>query len=130
LSILVELPNSRVEWISEGKIILKTINGFCTGTELEILFNTGFDKMREEQGLKWLSDNRKLRPYTEHDVQWINENWLPRMLNIGWKYWGHVEPVSAMGSINMRKFDFYRNLGLEVEVFKSVDNGFSWLRTV
>jgi len=130
MAILIELPNSKVEWIPSGKILLKTINGLCTGPELEILFNTGFEKVRDEKGVKWLSDNRKMRPYSQNDVQWINENWLPRMLNIGWKYWGLVEPVTALGNLNMKNFDFYKDKGLFVELFKSKNEGFEWLRTV
>ncbi len=130
MAILIELPNSKVEWIPSGKILLKTIYGLCTGPELEILFNTGFEKVRDEKGVKWLSDNRKMRPYSQNDVQWINENWLPRMLNVGWKYWGLVEPVTALGYLNMKNFDFYKDKGLFVDLFKSKNEGFEWLRTV
>jgi hypothetical protein len=52
------------------------------------------------------------------------------MLAIGWRYWAHVEPVTALGSRSMRNFGFYDNLGLEIQVFKSIDDALEWLRKV
>ena len=130
MSVLLKLPHSNLQWIREGKILLKTIEGICSGPELQILFNAGYEKVMKEEGVKWLSDNRRVRPYADEDVQWINENWLPRMLKIGWKYWGHVEPVTALGSINMKNFDFYKDRGLIVETFKSLEDGIAWLQSV
>ena len=102
-----------------------------TGKEKEDLFLGGYEKMKKEGGCKWLSDNRKLRPWTTEDVQWINGVWLPKMLAAGWKYWAVVEPETALGNLSMRNFlGFYAEKGLEVQIFHSVEAAKEWMRSV
>ncbi len=128
--ILHESKNAKVEWLEKEKVILKTFQGFIQGEELQSAFNAGLEKLKQEHGYKWLSDNRGLPVYKAEDVKWINEDWFPRSLKSGWKYWGLIEPKTAIGAIVMKQFTFYIEKGITMEVFHSIEDGLSWLSKV
>ncbi|MCB1192113.1 MAG: hypothetical protein H7A23_12315 [Leptospiraceae bacterium] len=62
-------------------------------------------------------------------MTWINEDWFPRTLKAGWKYWALVEPESAVGAMVMKQFSFYTERGIELQVFKSIEDGLAWLKS-
>ncbi|MCB2213088.1 hypothetical protein KQI52_13320 [bacterium] len=129
--LLHESAHTRIEWLEDDKILLKQFNGYVGGREMREAFNAGYEAMRTHNGCKWLSDNRYLKPYQQADVDWINTDWFPRMMDIGWKYWGIVEPVSIMGNLSMRSFiNLYRDQGLVLNVFDSIKEGRAWLNSM
>ena len=128
--ILHESKNARVEWFEQEKVILKRFSGFITGDEMRVAFDAGYKQLQKANGEKWLSDNRDLPVYKQEDVDWINEDWFPRMLEAGWRYWALVEPKSHVGTMTMKKFRFYVDEGIILKVFATVEEAFSWLATV
>lgn len=125
--ILYESKSGKVEWLEKEKIVVKTFSGYITGDELRDAFKSGYHKMKETGGVKWLSDNRGLPTYRIEDVDWINNEWFPRMLKIGWKYWALIEPESNVGLLVMKKFKFFTDQGIQLNVFNSVKDGVRWL---
>ena len=111
--ILYESNNSKVEWLEHEKIVVKTFYDFIYGEEMRGAFEAGFNALVTYHGIKWLSDNLGLKPYRNQDVTWINEDWFPRMLKAGWKYWAAVEPENILGKWSMKNFmDFYQQQGI------------------
>lgn len=127
--ILHKSPNAEVKWLEREKIVLKRFTGFIHGDELRSAFNSGYEQLKQENGNKWLSDNRGLPVYKQEDIEWINEDWFLRMLKAGWKYWALVEPESAIGLMVMKKFAFYTDQGIILQVFKNTEEGFAWLNS-
>jgi len=128
---LYDSPTCSVEWLEEGKILLKTMKGFVFGDETRKLFNAGYEKVLKEGGSKWLSDNRNLKPWKQEDVAFINEDWLPRMLKAGWKYWAIIEPEDTMGNLSMKNFiDLYQEQGLELKFFHNLEDAKAWLESL
>lgn len=128
--VLHESPNAKVEWLEAEKVILKKFTGFIHDQELRSAFNAGYEKLQQEHGTKWLSDNRGLPVYKHEDTEWINNDWFPRMLKAGWKYWALVEPESAIGAMTMKNFKFYVERGIVLQTFKSVEEALQWLASV
>jgi hypothetical protein len=127
--ILHKSSNAQVEWFEKEKVVLKRFTGFIHGDELHSAFNSGYEQLKKENGNKWLSDNRGLPVYKQEDIDWINNDWFLRMLNAGWKYWALVEPESAIGLMVMKKFVFYTDQGIILQVFKNTEEGFAWLNS-
>ena len=73
--ILYESKNGKVEWLEIDKTVVKTFSGFITGDDMKNAFESGYKKMKETGGTKWLSDNRGLPTYKSEDVDWINNQW-------------------------------------------------------
>lgn len=126
--ILYESKNGKVEWLENDKIIIKTFSGYITGDDMKNAFNAGLEKMKASGGIKWLSDNRGLPTYKSEDIEWINNDWFPKMLKIGWKYWALVEPKSSVGQLVMDKFKFYTEHGIILQVFHTVEDALVWLK--
>ena len=94
------------------------------------LLSTGADYMEKYRGGKWLSDDRDMVAVREEDSQWADENWLPRVLKAGWKYWAIVLPKSSIGTLQVKRFvKQHRDLGIEVEVFETLESALSWLES-
>ena len=127
--ILHESKNAKVEWIESDRIILKAFKSFIQGDELKSAFNAGYEKLKNEKGTKWLSDNRGIPVYKAEDVKWINEDWFPRILKAGWKYWALVEPETAVGAMVMKQFTFYIEKGITLQVFHSIEKAQAWLKS-
>ncbi len=127
--ILHKSPNAHVEWFEKEQVVLKKFTGFIHGDELHSAFNAGYEQLKKANGNKWLSDNRGLPVYKQEDIEWINHKWFPKMLNIGWKYWALVEPESAIGLMVMKKFAFYTDQGIILQVFKNTEESFAWLNS-
>lgn len=128
---VISLKNCKADWEPNGKVLVKTMLGFTTGKEKEDLFLTGYEKVKKENGKKWLSDNRKLKPWSQDDIKWINEVWFVKMMSAGWKYWAIVEPESIVGNMSMKNFiEFYKEKGLEVKIFNTLETALEWLRSV
>lgn len=126
--ILHESKNAKVEWLENEKVVLKAFKGYIQGEELHAAFNAGYEKLKKENGTKWLSDNRGVPVYKAEDVKWINEDWFPRILGAGWKYWGLIEPETAIGAMVMKQFTFYIEKGIDLQVFHTIEDGLAWLK--
>ncbi len=128
--ILYKAKCGKVEWLEKEQIVFKTFHSYIHGEELRAAFNAGYEKLKKSKAKKWLSDNRGVPVYKPEDVEWINMNWLPRMLKAGWEYWALVEPQSNVGQLTMDKFRFYASMGIELQVFRTVEQALAWLGIV
>lgn len=77
---------------------------------------------------KWLSDDRKNGPVPIELLEWGNQEWNPRLLANGWKYWANVVPESlhAAGSL-IPIIDAFYERGLRMMVFTQVEDALAWL---
>ena len=132
LAVVVHQSNkATIEWIESGKIVRKTFNGFIYGEEMKNAFNAGLATLEQQQGHKWLSDNRFVKVYKQEDSDWINEVWFPAVLKAGWKYWAVLEPEDYYGQLSMKKFtQTFAKQGLTLEVFTRMEDAIEWLQGV
>ena len=79
---------------------------------------------------KWLSDDRGNTVLRDFDEQWAQEEWLPRVLRGGFKYWAIVLPTAAIGKLNMRRLaaDHARR-GIISCVESTPERAFDWLQS-
>ncbi len=105
--------------------IYKTpIGGDCLKEEL----NTGIDLLRKHGASKWLSDNRAIDSHTPEETDWINNDWLPRAIENGWKYWALVVPDNTYARYNMFEFtQAFHKMGVRAMVFVDPDTAMDWL---
>ncbi len=129
--LLYQTKNGQVEWLETEKVVFKTFSGFIYGEEMQNAFNKGLEALKANNGCKWLSDNRGLKPYRQEDVKWINDVWLPQILKAGWRYWAVLEPENILGQLSMKNFlDLYQQMGITLRVFHTKEEGLAWLNSV
>jgi len=129
--ILYESKMAKVEWLEKQKIVTKAFLGFIYGEDMQKAFDAGAEALKKNKGTKWLSDNSKLQPYRQEDMKWINEDWFPRVLASGWKYWAVIEPENILGQLSMKTFiEAYQKNGITLKIFRTVAEALAWLESV
>lgn len=100
------------------------------GEDFRNVLNMGIDALAEHHASKWLSDDRENSALSNEDTKWSKEDWFPRAVEAGWKYWALVVPQSILARINMKEFvDSYLDQGLRITVFSNPENAIKWIKT-
>lgn len=101
---------------------------FVYGERLREGLNTGATLMKRYTAHKWLSDDRNNSAMPPEDVNWCMNDFFPRAIKAGWKYWAVVMPEKVIGQLNMKGFiNTYSNMGLNVRVFSDPERALKWL---
>jgi hypothetical protein len=112
----------------ETKIVHHEIKKYVFGKHLREILDQGYEQMKKTGAQKWLSDDRKNNALSPEDGEWAQNDWSPRVIKAGWKYWAIVLPEKVMGQMNMRLFiDSYTKVGVTVQIFSNPDEALKWL---
>jgi hypothetical protein len=115
----------------EKKVVHHKIKKYVHGNELRDILDKGYDLVKKNGSKKWLSDDRNNNALTKEDELWAKNDWFPRVLKAGWKYWAIVMPEKIVGQMNMKDFkDNYSKAGVVVDVFTDPDVALKWLESV
>ncbi|HRF94498.1 MAG TPA: hypothetical protein PLZ51_04870, partial [Aggregatilineales bacterium] len=101
---IIDNPHVKLFYHQDTKIVHHIYGPTIGGDFLQEELNAGVDLLKKYGAIKWLSDNRELEEHTREDTDWINNDWLPRAIATGWKYWALVVPNSFMARVNMIEF--------------------------
>jgi hypothetical protein len=113
----------------ESKVVHHKMKCHLRGDDFRDLLLRGAECMEQNKATKWLSDDRNnsgtLAP---DDNEWGDSVWAPRVIRAGFKFWAIVVPAHAIGSLQMRRLaSEYRQRGVTVEIFASLETAFGWL---
>jgi hypothetical protein len=112
----------------DTKIIHHHFRRDLTSEDFRDVLNRGLELMKMHGAIKWLSDNRAIEPHSVDDAEWVNADWLPRAIALGWRYWALVGPYSPKARIHMRSFvEYFNSRGVKVRIFDYVDEAMHWL---
>ncbi len=90
----------------------------------------GADLFEERRADQWLSDDRANTALHPDDSKWAIEEWSPRVVKAGWKYWAIVMPDAALGKLSLKRIIvLYRDLGVDVDVFGTPDEALAGLKS-
>lgn len=129
--VLFETDHLRLWYHPDGNIVHHEIRRGIVGADFRTMLTKGAECIENRLGCKWLSDDRAHVALKREEYEWGDSVWSPRMLAAGFKYWAIVLPESQIGQMQMKRFaDRYRELGVTVKTFASVDEGLAWLRAV
>jgi hypothetical protein len=113
---------------TDTKIIQHHYYPQLNGKFLRAGLDRGVELMQEYGANKWLSDNRETDAHSPEDTEWINNDWLPRAIGAGWKYWALVVPEAIVAQMNMTEFvEAFYNQGVWVMVFTNPKEAMAWL---
>ena len=113
----------------EAKIVHNTLSGQPTGTQFREALNAGVEVMKKYGGTKWLSDDRENKViFSAEDQEWADNDWFPRMVQVGWKTWAMVVPYEIKARFNLQEIvDKNFERGIRIAVFSELDEAFQWL---
>jgi len=123
-------PYITVEYWPKKGIIYHTIHQPMS-SQLAIFkaaLNAGTDALQKYKVHKWLSDDRKNDTLTQEGNEWSFNEWQPRTVQAGWKYWAMVVPedLAAAGTL-MPVIDILFERGLRMNVFTTLELATAWL---
>jgi hypothetical protein len=95
------------------------------------VLNQGCDLMKKNGATKWLGDDRAHSALSPEDAAWAADDWRPRVMAVGWKYWAIVLPQNVIGHMNMKQFiDDAAKDGVNARVFADPGQALAWLESV
>lgn len=133
MSIITPLDNDYITFhFHEDKGIIHQIyKRGIGGDSLKEALDAGADYMTNTDAYKWLSDARDIDGLTDEEAEWVNEDWLQRMVEAGWQYWALTVPETTYARMNMTQFvTAFSERGIMVRVFTDPDAAMDWLENV
>ena len=113
------------------RIVHHQFRRFIYGDEFRAVLEKGLEVFRTRGATKWLSDDRANGPIRPADGEWALEDWAPRVLAAGWKYWAVVLPKRTLGQMNMKRWvDTYTQQGVTARTFTDPGQAMTWLKSV
>ncbi|MCC7452083.1 MAG: hypothetical protein IT324_32055 [Anaerolineae bacterium] len=117
-----------VQYLPDKKVIYHTVHKPIPDQPLKDALNAGTEALRQYGACKWLSDDRKNGPLSQDVSAWGMNDWSPRTIKAGWKYWANVVPeeLAAAGTL-APVMEAYFEMGLRMMVFSSIKEATAWL---
>lgn len=117
-----------VQYLPDHQTIHHVIHKPIPDQALMDAVNAGTEALKKYGVCKWLSDDRKNGPLSQATVEWAANDWNPRTIAAGWKYWANVVPqeIVAAGALTPLIEDLY-GLGLRMMVFTNPEQALEWL---
>lgn len=113
---------------SDKRILHHEFHKYLWGDTFREALNKGLEVFLQHGANKWLSDDRKNAALSQADTDWAMNDWFPRVLKAGWKYWAIVLPDNVIGQMNMKRFiSNYSKQGIAVRVFNDPAAAMTWL---
>lgn len=127
--VIFEKSNARLEWLETERVLKVTRAGFVPAEVLRACHEAGLEALARNGATRVLSDNRGFAPPSQGVLDWIEADWLPRMVRAGWRYWAVLEPATPLGAMSLRRLaGIYRGRGITLEVFEREAEALAWLR--
>jgi hypothetical protein len=113
------------------KIVHHEILHRPTTKEFKELLMEGYEVLRRNRAVKWLSDDRQHTVLAEEDEKWAQAVWFPLVQKAGWLFWAVVNPAKAVGQLQMKhNADFMRIGGVTVNIVSTPEEAMEWLKKV
>jgi hypothetical protein len=115
----------------ESKIVHHVFHKYIYGEEFRNVLLKGLEIFKQNSAQKWLSDDRKNSALPKEDGEWSVNEWAPKVIDAGWKYWAIVMPDKTVGQLNMQRFiDSYKEQGVTIQIFDDPAEALKWLDNV
>jgi hypothetical protein len=127
--VIFENENSKMVCYPDLKIVHNKFVGSPTGKQFREALEAGIGAMEKYECTKWLSDDSEnMAQFAPEDHIWADNDWFPRMQEVGWKTWAMVVPNEIMGRLNVKDI-VEKNVqrGIRMAVFSDLDKALGWL---
>ncbi len=127
---IIDNEYASLYYYPDKKIVHHEWHRFVFGKYFREVLTRGAEILESNGCQKWLSDDRGNSALHPEDKAWGDENWAPRVIKAGWKYWALVMPENVIGQLNMTRIvNEYLERGVEVRVFSDPDEAMKWLES-
>jgi hypothetical protein len=114
----------------ESKIVHHKIRRFLPKGAFRMLLTTGAEYLEKHGAQRWLSDDRDSVVIPTEEAEWGDTEWAPRVIRAGFRFWAIVTPSATVAALQMKSFmREYRDRGVTVELFDTVEDALAWLES-
>jgi hypothetical protein len=122
--------NFALEWNEKDQIISYTHIGYSEGDHFRANALKMVDLLAEKKGHKLLLNTLEMKVLNQKDQEWLNEVFVPLLVEAGLRYQATVIPKSALGEISLKKvINRIADKNLEVAYFSDAAAAEVWLRS-
>lgn len=126
--IIKETGSYLLEYLEEHETMIHTLKRNNSKEEWQDLLTTGTEFLQEKGLSKWISENKRNGRISEEGAVWINDLWLPRAIQAGWRTWAIVEPENFTSRLNQRKYkSSFLEMGITVSCFSRLTEAIKWI---
>ncbi len=126
--IIVENEHVTLWFHPVHKIIHHKFHLWLRGSKFREALDTGCEMLKKQDARKWLSDDRNNAALAQEDVAWCRNDWFPRSVQAGLKYWAIVLPELTVGKMDLAGFiKGHSDKGVTVQVFTHPEEALKWL---
>lgn len=126
--VIVDNEFITVKYLADKGIIYHTVHKPVPDQQLKDALNAGTEALAKYKACKWLSDDRRNGPVSPEIAAWGRDDWNPRTIAVGWKYWANIVPeqVASAGTLTPI-IEALFGLGLRMMVFTDLEEALQWL---
>jgi hypothetical protein len=125
---VIDTDHASLFYYPDKKIIHHIFHRPISGQPFRNVVNAGVELLREHGATKWLSDDRANEPFPQEDTDWTMDDWLPRAVAAGWRYWALIVPENIYARMNMSEYvETFYDRGVRIMVFTDPDKARQWL---
>ena len=128
VKVILDTEAVSLRYYTQKKIVHHELRRFVHGEQFREVLERGLEEFQKHRACKWLSDDRGNGPLTPADAEWARNEWAPRVMAAGWKYWAVVMPEKVVGQMNMRRWiETYAKDGVAAMAFTDPREAMAWL---
>jgi hypothetical protein len=129
-TVLIDTEAVSLRYHARTKIVHHELRRFVHGEEFRAVLEKGLELFKERGACKWLSDDRGNGALKPADADWALNDWAPRVMAAGWRFWAVVMPEKVIGQMNMKRWiETYAAQGVTVQAFSDPIEAMNWLKS-
>ena len=117
-----------IEWDDEIDTVVFTWTDFATGDRFKEGANALLEAFERSDSSKVINDTSGIQAHNEEDKAWLQEEWVPKIIDAGMEYNAIVHQESVISEMDIEEFsEGVEDLPYEVHVTSSLDDAREWM---
>lgn len=92
-----------IEWDDDIEAVVHTWEEFTSGQEFRDGCEALLDAIKRKNADRILVDTRGIQAHDDRDQEWLEEQWVPRVIDAGVSYAATLIPDSAIAEMDMEE---------------------------
>ena len=128
---IIDTELATLWYYPKEKIVHHKFHKYIYGDALHQILEAGVDLLIKNRACKWLSDDRNSAAMTKADSEWSAQEWRPKAIKSGWRYWAVIVPRSVTGKMSYNLLaERYKETVVEMKFFEDTKSGLIWLSSL
>ena len=125
-----ETANYTIEWDGDLDAVIHTWTGFTAGEQFREGCNALLHAIEAKNASYLIVDTRNVKAHDDEDKQWLQEEWTPRMVEVGVEGSAQVHPDSVISKMEMENLaEEMDDIPFENFLTDSMDEAREWVAT-